>query len=87
MKNMIRCIIGLFLSALCFFAGGCSVNGTITDFNKKSTDVSNVRLDGPGTLTILDGDAILEVPVKKIAKVDLQCDITKTYNRVPHGSG
>ncbi len=75
------CISIVFVSVMSLMLGGCTANGKVTDFNKKSTDVSSMRLSGPGTLKVYDGNAVRNIDLKGIKTLRMQTDETKTYNR------
>lgn len=73
--------LAAFIVVLCLVFSGCSVSGKVTDFNKKSTFVSKIRLPEPGTLKVHDGNAVRELRLKEIRTLRIQSDISKMFNR------
>ena len=71
----------VILPAVSLFFCGCAVSGKITDFNKKSTFVSSIYLEEPGTLKIHDGQALRQVRLTKVKLLRISADVTKIINR------
>lgn len=73
------------ISALALVLAGCAANGKVTDFNKQTTSVSKLHLPEAGDLNVLDGNAVREIPLKKIKTLRIQSDITTIHNRKLYG--
>ena len=80
MKNTMH-IIPVILSVVSVIICGCAVSGKVTDFNKKTTFVSSIYLDDPGTLKVHDGNSMRELLLTKIKVVRISADDSKMLNR------
>lgn len=74
-------IFPIILSVASLIICGCAVTGKVTDFNKKTTYVSSIYLDDPGTLRVHDGNAIRELHLTKIKVLRISADVSKMFNR------
>ncbi len=73
------------VTAFAFVLVGCAANGKVTDFNKLTTFVSKLHLPEAGDLNVLDGNAVREIPLKKIKTLRIQSDITTIHDRKLYG--
>ena len=74
-------IFPIIVSVASLIICGCAVSGKVTDFNKKTTYVSSIYLDDPGTLRVHDGNAIRELYLTKIKVLRISADVSKMFNR------
>jgi hypothetical protein len=67
------------LSAFCII-DGCSIAGTVIDISGSETQVSNMRLSGPGTLQVISTGTVKMIPLESLETVTLFPDEARTIN-------
>ena len=71
--------------ALIIVAGfaACDVIGTVVDLSNTQTLVTGMHVSGPGTITVITGGAIHNVPLESFESITLFPDETRTINGEP----
>ena len=58
----------------------CDIIGTVVDLSNTQTLVTGMRVSGPGTITVITGGAIHNVPLESFESITLFPDETRTVN-------
>jgi hypothetical protein len=74
--------ISLKSAAFLAIAGiaGCNVVGTIIDQSTTQTQVTGMHVSGPGTITVITGGAVHNVPLESFESITLFPDEPRTIN-------
>jgi hypothetical protein len=67
-----------FLAAACI--AGCDVKGTVVDLSNTQTPVTGMHVSGPGTITVITGGAIHNIPLESFESITLFPDEPRTIN-------
>lgn len=70
-----------FLISAAILTMGCATSGIVTDFNKRSTTLTDMKVEGNQRLRIYEGSAIRELKLSKIKSISIQADETRMLNR------
>jgi|WetSurMetagenome_2_1015567.scaffolds.fasta_scaffold77037_2 hypothetical protein len=73
-----RRLLKVVAPALAAFLSGCDVAGTVVDRSNTETQVMNMRVAGVGTLKMVHGAAVKEVPLEAFESLTLYPEETRT---------
>ena len=59
---------------------GCNVVGTIIDQSTTQTQVTGMHVSGPGTITVITGGAVHNIPLESFESITLFPDEPRTIN-------
>jgi hypothetical protein len=79
MKFAARSMRSMALLAIGCLAG-CDVVGTVTDLSNTQTQVTGMHISGSGTITVITGGAIHQIPLESFESVTLFPDEPRTIN-------
>jgi hypothetical protein len=71
-------IAAVFIAAACI--DGCDVLGTVVDQSNARTLVSGMHVSGAGTITVITGGAIHDIPLESFESLTLFPDEPRTIN-------
>lgn len=71
-------LFGIFFS---FLILGCTINGNVTDFNRKTIKVNAIHLSDPGKLKVHDGNTFIELPLNRVRILRIQSDVSTIIDR------
>ncbi len=74
-------ILTIFLLMPVVLFNGCSIAATVTDINRKATNLRSIKLSERGGLKVLDGSLERDIKLKDIKTIHIQSDESKTFNR------
>ena len=59
---------------------GCDVMGTVVDLSNTQTQVTGMHVSGPGTITVITGGAVHNIPLESFESITLFSDETRMIN-------